>query len=372
MRNEDVLARLGGDEFAVIQTAPRDATERTDIAAVHKRAASDLASRILEILAVPFELGGNTVFIGSSIGVAMAPEDGADPEDLMKKADLALYEAKSDGRNRFFFFTSEMTRIADQRHRLEADMRAGLDRGEFVLHYQPIIDVWTRKVVCVEALVRWRHPEHGLMLPDEFVPLAEETSLINQLGAFVLEQACHDATSWPDHVKVAVNLSATQFRNADFLDTVLGALIAPELPPRRLEVEVTETVLLAKETDCIALLHQLRSLGISVALDDFGTGYSSLSYLKRFPFDKIKIDKSFTNDITERADCAAIVSSIIGLGRSLDIGTIVEGVETERQFEMIRAAGATFAQGYLFGRPVPAAQLDFGTGDAERTAGAAA
>jgi EAL domain-containing protein (putative c-di-GMP-specific phosphodiesterase class I) len=226
--------------------------------------------------------------------------------------------------------------------------------------------------VCVEALVRWRHPERGLMMPDEFIPLAEETGLISRLGGWVLNQACRDATAWPAHIKVAVNLSATQFRSADFVDTVLGTLIECELPPRRLEVEVTETVLLAKDTDCIALLHELRGIGVTVALDDFGTGYSSLSYLKRFPFDKIKIDKSFTHDITERADCAAIVSSIIGLGRSLDVGTIVEGVETERQFELIRAAGATLAQGYLFGRPVPAAELDFGAGSASQKAGAAA
>jgi len=372
IRRNDVLARLGGDEFAVIQTAPRDITECSAGPADHRRGATDLANRILEMLAAPFDLDGNTVFIGCSIGISLAPDDGTDPEDLIKKADLALYEAKSAGRNRYFLFNSEMTKVADQRHRLEADMRTGLVRGEFELHYQPVVDVWTRKIACMEALVRWRHPVHGLMLPDQFIPLAEETGLIVRLGAWVLHQACGDAKSWPGDVKVAVNLSAVQLSKANFLDAVLVSLIDADLLPQRLEVEVTETVLLSKETDCISMLHQLRNIGVSVALDDFGTGYSSLSYLKRFPFDKIKIDKSFTHDITERADCAAIVSSIIGLGRSLDIVTTVEGVETERQFEMIRSGGATLAQGYLFGRPVPVAELDFGEAEGAQQAGAAA
>jgi predicted signal transduction protein with EAL and GGDEF domain len=290
----------------------------------------------------------------------------------MKKADLALYKAKSAGRNCFFLFDAEMTKDFDERHRLEADMRAGLARGEFELRYQPVVDVWSREIPCVEALVRWRHPELGLMLPERFIPIAESNGLIVELGEWVLRQACRDATAWPEQVKVAVNLSAVQFRDANLLDTVRSALDDSGLPPGRLEIEVTEAVLIDKQSGAIALLNQLRNAGVSVALDDFGTGYSSLSHLVLFRFDKVKIDKSFTHHVTERADCAAIVNSIMSLGRSLDIVTIVEGVETDRQLETIRAAGASFAQGYLFGEPMPAALLDFKDGDAARIAGTGA
>jgi diguanylate cyclase (GGDEF)-like protein len=371
LRKCDVVARPGGDEFAIIQTPPRDAEKRSRLLEDHRNGAVKLANRILRVLAEPFDLGGNQIFVGASIGISLAPDDGAEAEDLMKKADLALYEAKSAGRNCFRFFNAQMTMVAEERHQLEADMRVGLVRGEFELHYQPIIDVRTREVAAAEALARWRHPVRGLVPPDRFIPLAEDTGLIVPLGDWVLQQACRDAAGWPEHVKVSVNLSAVQFRNTGLLDSILFALVDSGLPAERLEVEVTESVLLGKEADYLILLHQLKNIGVSVALDDFGTGYSSLSYLKMFPFDKIKIDRTFIRDIEGRADCAAIVSSIIGLGRSLGRHTTAEGVETEAQFEILRAAGVTLAQGYLFGRPVPLPKLAFAPA-AESGAGAAA
>jgi diguanylate cyclase (GGDEF)-like protein len=372
LRQDDVLARLGGDEFAIIQSAPRASGDGPPALDHHRQGAIELATRILQILAEPFALEGDTVFIGCSIGISLAPEDASEPEALMKAADLALYEAKAAGRNCFFFFDATMTQAIDERHRLEADMRAGLTRGEFELVYQPIIDLRIDRAVGAEALVRWRHPLHGLMTPDRFIPIAEDTGLIVELGAWVLQQACRDAMAWPDDVRLAVNLSASQFRDARLLDVIRAALVDVGLPPSRLEVEVTETVLLEKHSGCVAALHHVRDLGVSVALDDFGTGYSSLSYLRTFPFDKIKIDRSFTQDITERADCAAIVSSILGLGRSLAVATTVEGIETDQQLEMVRAAGATLVQGFLFGKPVPAPALDLGRLGAACTVEAAA
>jgi predicted signal transduction protein with EAL and GGDEF domain len=349
------LARLGGDEFAIIQSAPRE-TGLTP-----RERAVVLANRILDALTAPFDLDGHSVVIGTSIGIALAPDDGSDPDDLIKRADLALYATKSKGRNGYNFFDRQMTVVADERQQLEADFRQGLIRGEFELNYQPIVDVATGGVCCVETLVRWRHPTHGLLMPNHFIPIAEDTGLVVPLGEWVLHQACADAMRWPDHVKVAVNLSAVQFRNGNLLDAILSALVDSGLPASRLELEVTESVLLEKEADYIMVLHQAKNIGASVALDDFGTGYSSLTYLKMFPFDKIKIDRSFIKDIAERPDCAAIVSSVVGLGRSLDIVTTAEGVETDLQFEIVRAAGVTQAQGYLFGAAVPQSDLDFGT-----------
>jgi diguanylate cyclase (GGDEF)-like protein len=372
LRKDDVIARLGGDEFAIIQSPPRAAGERSIKTNDQRRGATEQATRILKVLAEPFDLGGNTVNIGCSIGISVAPADGTEAEDLMKKADLALYKAKSAGRDCFFLFDAEMTKDSDERRHLEADMRAGLVRGEFELLYQPVIDVWTGGISCIEALVRWRHPVRGLMLPERFIPIAESTGLIVDLGEWVLRQACRDAKAWPEHVKVAVNLSAVQCRSDNLLDAIRLALNDAGLPPSRLEIEVTESALVDRPSSYIAFLNHLRNIGVSVALDDFGTGYSSLSHLTLFRFDKVKIDRSFTQHITERADCAAIVNSIVGLGRSLDMVTIVEGVETGRQLEKIRAAGATFAQGYLFGKPMPAALLDFNGADVARNANTAA
>jgi diguanylate cyclase (GGDEF)-like protein len=355
----DVLARLGGDEFAIMQTAPEIDLDPGGLQQVQRERAQLLAIRILEVLSEPVDIEGQTIFISSSIGIALAPQDGVDARELLKKADLALYQSKSKGRNGFSFFDPEMAEAAAERHSLKTELRLALERGEFELAYQPFVDAETRRVVGAEALLRWRHPIHGLMLPSRFIPIAEESGLIIPIGEWVLHQACRDAIHWPEHVKVAVNLSAVQFRKGNLLDVVLCALVDSGLSPERLEIEVTETVLLEREMDHVTLLHQLKNVGVSVALDDFGIGYSSLSYLKQFPFDKIKIDRSFTKDIAERAESAAIVSSVTGLGRSLGIPTIAEGVETEEQLSITRAAGVTLAQGYLFGRPRPASELDF-------------
>jgi diguanylate cyclase (GGDEF)-like protein len=372
LRKDDVLARLGGDEFAIIQGPPRPAGERRVDPNVHRLGACELAARILRVLAEPFDLDGDTVFIGCSIGISVAPTDGTETKDLMKNADLALYKAKSAGRDCFLLFDAEMTREADERRCLETDMRAGLVRGEFELFYQPTVDVWTHHVSCVDARVRWRHPLHGLMSSDRFLSVAESTGLIVDLGEWVLRQACRDARVWPEHVKVAVSLSALQFRSVKLLDAMRLALGDAGLPPSRLEIAVSGAILMDKQSGCLALLHQLRDVGVSVALDDIGTRHSSVSCLVMFSFDKIKIDRSLTGGITERANCAAIVSAILGLGRSLGIVTSVAGVETDRQLEILRAAGASFVQGGLFGEPIPSARLDFGEAEAVGNANTAA
>jgi diguanylate cyclase (GGDEF)-like protein len=342
----DVVARLGGDEFAIITlSASIDSDEP------HRDGALALARRVLDVIGEPFLIEDKTVFVGTSIGIALAPDDGIQTEDLLKKADLALYQSKAKGRNAYSLFDPQMMLETSEQHKFEADMRAGLSRSEFEVHYQPIIDARTQKIAGAEALVRWHRPEHGLIPPAKFIALAESTGLIVPLGEFVLNRACRDAMGWPAELKVAVNLSAVQFRKTNLFDVIMRALIESGLPPERLEVEVTESVLLENESDYAVLLHQLKAIGVSVALDDFGTGYSSLSYLKQFPFDKIKIDRCFTADVTEHEGSMAIVSAIIGLSRGLDMATTAEGIETERQFEIMRAAGVTLAQGYLFGRP---------------------
>lgn len=349
LREADILTRLGGDEFAIIQSGEINQRE----------AAITLAVSLLEIVARPFNLDGQNVTIGTSIGIALAPEDAANPGDLLKKADLALYRVKSEGRNNFRFFDAEMSKGATERLQLLSDMRAALIRDEFELHYQPVIDAKTRLPCGVEALVRWHHPVEGLMSPDCFIPLAEESGLMEPLGEWILAKACTDAASWPDHIKVAVNLSAVQFRSGKLFDVILCALVESGLPPERLELEITESVLMQNAESYNVVLQQLKNTGISIVLDDFGTGYSSLSYMTAFPFDKIKIDKSFTQGLTSRADCAAIVASVLTLARGLDIAVTAEGVETKRQFELLRAAGVHQVQGYLFGRPGPVAELNF-------------
>jgi EAL domain-containing protein (putative c-di-GMP-specific phosphodiesterase class I) len=284
----------------------------------------------------------------------------------MKKADLALYRTKSEGRNGYRFFDPQMTEDADALHQLEHDLREAIARRELEVHYQPLIDVKTRSPVGAEALVRWRHPQRGFIPPDQFIPLAEETGLIVPLGEWVLQQACTDAASWPPHLKVAVNLTVVQFTKCNLLDVILCALVESGLPPERLELEITESTLVENELDILAVIRQLKNLGASIALDDFGTGYSSLSYLTKFPFDMIKIDKSFTQNMTKRVECRAIVSSVRALGHGLNIMTTAEGVETEQQFEMLREAGVNLVQGYLFGRPCPLSKLDFTAVEADR------
>jgi diguanylate cyclase (GGDEF)-like protein len=345
----EIVARLGGDEFAIIQRVGENQRER----------AIGLALKILDVAAKPFNIDGHEVSVGASIGVAVAPENGSEPCDLLKKADLALYRVKAQGRNSYSFYDEEMSKDACTRHRLLCDLRAALTRREFELHYQPVFDAKTAQPCGVEALLRWRHPVDGLIYPDRFIWLAEEAGLMEQLGEWILEQACTDATTWPDHIKVAVNLSAAQFRTGRLFDVILCALVESGLDPERLELEITESVLLQNNESYDVMIQQLKNIGAAIVLDDFGTGYSSLSYVTRFSFDKIKIDKSFTQGLLGRADCAAVVASVLTLARGLGIAVNAEGVETKEQFELLRAAGVDQVQGYYFGRPCPLAALDF-------------
>ena len=349
IRETDVVARLGGDEFAILATADGDQRE----------AAVAGANRLLAAVAAPYEVDGNHLHIGTSIGIALAPEHGTDVDQLVKNADLALYKAKSEGRDAYRFFEDAMGVAARTRRAHQVELRHALSNGEFELYYQPIVDIQTRQIASIEALLRWRHPQRGMISPADFIPLAEETGLINAIGEWVLHRACSDAIAWPPPIKVSVNLSAVQFRKIGPLENVCQKLKETGLPPERLELEITESVLLESNAENVEMLHRLRSMGIAIVLDDFGTGYSSLSYLRMFPFDKIKIDRSFVHELAKNADCAAIVSAVAGLGRSLRIGAVAEGVETEEQLLLVRAAGCTHAQGYLFGRPCPAAELKF-------------
>ncbi len=343
IRSADVLARLGGDEFAIIQAECDD-----------QRAGSiDLATRIAKLVAEPFLLQGNQVEVGTSIGIAMAPEHGSDQEQLLKKADLALYRSKSAGRNCFTLYDEAMSAELEARNTLESDLRDAVARCQFELHYQPFFDVQSGQRRGLEALVRWRHPTRGLIPPDQFIPLAEETGLIVPLGEWVLRRACDDATSWPADIKVAVNLSPVQLKQVELFDVIQSALRSSGLPAERLEIELTESVLLERAVENHALMERLKSIGISLALDDFGTGYSSLSCLTAFPFDKIKIDRSFIGNLTKRHKSSAIISSIVTLARGLNLSVTAEGVETQEQFERLKTLGVNFAQGYLLGRPMP-------------------
>jgi diguanylate cyclase (GGDEF)-like protein len=362
LRETDVLARLGGDEFAIIQSGETDPPQ----------AATSLANRILKIIAQPFNIDGNVVSVGTSIGVAFAPNDSGQSTDMLKMADLALYAAKGAGRQGFCFFEPAMLEAMDNRRQLEEELRAAISNREFELHYQALIDVNTSRQAGFEALVRWRSPTRGLVMPDAFIPLAEETKLIVPLGAWILQQACADAMHWPSHIRVSVNLSPVQLSQPDLLEIVLCALVETGLAPERLELEITETALFKNDLDCVKLIRQLKNLGVSIALDDFGTGYSSLSFLTTIPFDKIKIDRSFTSNLTTRADCAAIVAAVLALGRTLDTETVAEGVETEEQLAIVKAAGVSLVQGYLFGRPRPASELVLdGIATADKVASAA-
>ncbi|MGP0090076.1 MAG: EAL domain-containing protein [Xanthobacteraceae bacterium] len=355
VRGCDTVARLGGDEFAILQMVETDQREDAIV----------LANRLLETIGSPYSIEGHQIVIGVSIGIASAPADGMEGAQLFKHADLALYRAKSEGRNSYRFFAAEMDGEARLRRSMEVDLRTALSRDalgsheEFELHYQDVRTIATKKVCGAEALLRWRHPEHGLIFPDKFIPIAEEIGLIVPLGEWVIRKACAEAATWPEDMRISVNLSSVQFRTGNLIDIVTGALVDSGLAPERLELEITESVLLQKQAGILGILQQLKSLGVGIVLDDFGTGYSSLSYLRMFPFDKVKIDKSFVAEMATRADCAAIVCAITSLGRSLNIDTTAEGVETQEQFELLRAAGCTEVQGYLFSRPRPASELDF-------------
>jgi len=349
LRETDTVARLGGDEFAVLATADGD----------QRAAAAATADKLLEAVSASYAFDGHRLDIATSIGIALAPEHGTDVDQLVKSADLALYKAKLGGRNTYRVFEAAMGADADARRALETDLRNALTRDEFELHYHPIVDIRTNEITDVEALIRWRHPERGSIEPADFIPLAEESGLINPIGEWVLRRACADAAGWPQQLKVAANLSPVQFRRGNLVDTISCILSESGLSPERLMLEITESVLMQGSTENFETLHQLRKLGISIVLDDFGTGYSSLSYLRLFPFDQIKIDRSFVGELSSNADCAAIVSAVASLGRSLRIDTVAEGVETEDQLVLARAAGCTHAQGFLFGRPCPVSELDF-------------
>ncbi|MGP8121366.1 MAG: putative bifunctional diguanylate cyclase/phosphodiesterase [Xanthobacteraceae bacterium] len=348
LRDNDLLARLGGDEFAIIQMAGDD--QRAD--------ATALATRITQLMAAPFHLRRRKVDVGASIGIAMAPDHGRDPQDLLRRADLALYRSKAAGRSCFTFFDPAMAADLEAQNTLEGDLREAIAEGQFEVFYQPVYDIATERPCGAEALLRWRHPTAGLIPPDKFIPLAESTGLIVPLGEWVLGQACRDAAAWPDDLKVAVNLSPVQFKQKELFGVICAALLESGLAPQRLEIEITESVLLERGPDNLAFTEELKEIGVSLALDDFGTGYSSLSYLTMFPFDKIKIDKSFIRDLGSNAHCGAIVSSILTLARGLDISVTAEGVETAEQLALLRQLGTNFAQGYLLGKPMPVGDLD--------------
>ena len=346
LREEDMLARLNSDEFAIVQSGlnrPEDAVM--------------LARRLLEAIADPYLLDGHSVVIGASIGIAMAPGDGDESEKLLKHADMALSRAKNDSRGTFSFFEAGMDARAQSRRKIEIDLRAAIQNDILRPYYQPLVDLATGRITGFEALVRWPHPERGMVSPAEFIPVAEETGLINGLGGLMLRRACMDAALWSDSVRVAVNLSPLQFRVGNLLSIVMDALKQSGLPATRLELEITETLLLEKSSQVLATLHALRAMGVRISMDDFGTGYSSLSYLRSFPFDKIKIDQSFVRDLGSNRDAQAIVRSIISLGTGLGVTITAEGVETEAELSCLRAEGCHEGQGFLFSQARPNTEI---------------
>lgn len=344
-REGDVVARFGGDEFAVLRRGV------DSLGAVE-----ELAERLIKAVAEPCMIDGHKVHVGASIGVALAPKDGESADDLIKNADIAMYRAKSEGKGGFRFFEAGMQSRSVRRLALESEMRAGLSRNEFEVHYQPLVQITTGRIVACEALLRWNRA--GRMVPPgEFIPLAEETGLMAPLGDWVLRQACGDAATWPSDVKVAVNLSPMQFRGGHILNSVHSALDDSGLDAARLELEITESLILEDNESNIAFLRALRSIGVSIVMDDFGRGYSSLHYLRAFPFDKIKIDRSFTSELGQDANCLAIIRAVAALAESLKIATVIEGVETEEQYKIARSEGLTQAQGFLFSKAVPLTQL---------------
>jgi diguanylate cyclase (GGDEF)-like protein len=348
VREGDTVARLGGDEFAVVQVGGELQVAET----------SALANRLIEVISAPCTIQDHQLIIGATLGISIAPDDGADPDQLLKNADMALYRAKGDGRGSYRFFEAGMDARAQARRVLELDLRTAMSRGEFEVHYQPLLDIKTSNIICFEALLRWNHPQRGLTLPLEFISLAEDTGLIVPIGDWVLRTACADAARWPHDVRVAVNISPAQFKNRNLVASVTAALSAAGLAANRLELEITESVLLQETDATLATLHKLRALGPRISMDDFGTGYSSLSYLRSFPFDKIKIDRSFVSELAVRGHSMAIVRAVTGLGRSLGISTTAEGVETKEQLALLRSEGCNEVQGHLFSQARPAAEVD--------------
>lgn len=346
VRDTDTVGRLGGDEFAIVQTGVAQPLHATA-----------LAVRLIEAMSVPFDIDGQQVVVGTSIGIALAPNDGTDSHLLLKNADMALYRAKADGRGAYRYFEAEMDARMQLRRALESDLRKATTMGEFELFYQPIVDISTENIIGFEALLRWNHPERGMVQPNDFIPLAEETGLIVPVGEWAVLTACKEAASWPSQVKVAVNLSPIQFKSRNLVPAVKAALAASGLAPERLELEITESILLQDNEHTLRVLHELRDIGIRISMDDFGTGYSSLSYLRKFPFDKIKIDRSFIHEMSDRDDSLAIVRAVSAIGVSLGMLTTAEGVETREQFERVKHEGCTEVQGYLFSAPRPAKEI---------------
>lgn len=337
LRQQDFAARLGGDEFGVILAMPLD------------RAMIDgVAARLVELLARPFMLGVNIVSIGASIGATcLAAGESQDAETLLNQADLALYQAKREGRGRTCFFKRELRERAEARRLLEQDLRAALPLGEFELFYQPQVDLGSNRLSGFEALIRWRHPVRGLVSPDDFIPLAEELNIISAIGNWVIGEACQEASGWPGDLVVSINVAAAQFDNGELVPCVVAALRSSGMAGARLDLEITETALLHDAPAVTKQLSELKALGTRISLDDFGTGYSSLTQLRSFPFDRIKIDRSFADD-------PAVVQAVAALGASLGMRTVAEGVETPQQMARIRSDGCSEAQGYLLSRPIPA------------------
>jgi diguanylate cyclase (GGDEF)-like protein/PAS domain S-box-containing protein len=342
----DVAARLGGDEFAVIQTAVRNPSETTH-----------LVERIYRAIREPYECASHLITTDASIGIALASGHGADLDQLLKNADLAMYAAKSAGRRTYRFFKPDMEAQVTARHVLEVDLRQAISDGALEVYYQPCVSLRDNRITGCEALLRWRHSERGMISPAEFIPIAEETGLINQLGEWVLMTACAEATTWPDDIRLAVNVSPVQFKSGTLALKILAALAASGLPASRLELEITEAVLIRDDEAALAVLHQLRAIGVRIALDDFGTGYSSLSYLQRFPFDKIKIDRCFIDDIAEPDGSSCIVQAVVNIAAARHMTATAEGVETKQQLELLRALGCAEMQGYLFSHAKPAAEI---------------
>jgi diguanylate cyclase (GGDEF)-like protein len=346
VREGDSVARLGGDEFAVILV------RITDPAAVER-----LATRIIEVVGSDYEIDGHVISIGTSVGMAMAPADGSISSVLLKNADTALYGAKANGRGTSCFYEDSMNAALQRRREIEVGLRQAIALGEFRLHYQPLVHTGSRRAAGFEALIRWQHPVEGMVSPDLFIPVAESTGLIGAIGQWVLSRACLDAATWPDDIKIAVNLSPSQFKDKNLVKGVRDALAASLLPAHRLELEITESVLLHDSRSILGILREIKDLGVQISMDDFGTGYSSLSYLRSFPFDKVKIDQSFIRDLPGDSSAVAIVRAIVGLSATFGMSVTAEGVETEAQAEQLEHEKCTYLQGFLFSRPVPAANV---------------
>jgi diguanylate cyclase (GGDEF)-like protein len=345
-RESDIVARLGGDEFVILQVV----LEKPEEAAM-------LAKRIIKSLGEPFEIDGHKVVVGTTIGIAVAPSDSVEADQLLKLADMALYRAKKDGRGTFRFFEPEMDAASQSRRALELDLRNALANEEFEIYYQPLVNIQANRVAGFEALLRWHQPERGTVLPNDFIPLAEEIGLIGKIGAWVLKEACAEAAQWPADVRLAVNLSPVQFKGGTLVLDVLAALEHSGLSADRLELEVTERVMLHDSVTTLAILHDLREMGLRISMDDFGTGYSSVSYLRMFPFDRIKIDGSFVRDLPDQQDAVAIVKALAGMASGLGMSTTAEGVETVAQLSKLRAEGCTEVQGYFFSPARPASEI---------------